>query len=234
MSNISHLTPSIIGYYHTNLEGKFGLPRQSGIAPHLLGKIIFLPKYRDPSAFRGLEGFSHIWLLWLFSESEREGEPTLTVRPPKLGGNTRMGVFATRSPYRPTPIGLSSVKIERIDTQDENEGVVLYVSGADLADGTPIIDIKPYLPFCDVHSEATAGFTQTPPPRLHVDCPTHLLASFAQNDREAIIELLAEDPRPGYHSDPNRTYAITYAGYDIHFRVEKDTLSVVEITAISS
>ena len=144
-----------------------------------------------------------------------------------------MGVFATRSPFRPTPIGLSSVALLRIDTNDENDGVVLYVSGADLADGTPIIDIKPYLPFCDIHPDAKAGFTTTPPPRLSVHFPPHLSALFSSEDVEALIEILSEDPRPGYHHDPTRTYAITYGGYDIHFKVDGETLIVTELVPLS-
>ena len=210
----------IIARIHNDFSTKFGLPRQAGLAPSLRSKIIFEPAYRVPEALRGLEGFSHIWLIWQFSESDGWSP---TVRPPRLGGNVRMGVFATRSPFRPNPIGLSCVRLEAIE-EDGPNGLVLIVSGADLMDGTPIYDIKPYLPGVDAHPEATDGFVgANRQVLLEVEIAPELAAALSENQCAALREILAQDPRPAYHAahaDPNRIYGLSYAGRDIHFTVE--------------
>ncbi len=210
----------IIARIHNDFSTKFGLPRQAGLAPSLRSKIIFEPAYRVPEALRGLEGFSHIWLIWQFSESDGWSP---TVRPPRLGGNVRMGVFATRSPFRPNPIGLSCVRLEAIE-EDGPNGRVLLVSGADLMDGTPIYDIKPYLPGVDAHPEATDGFVgANRQVLLEVEIAPELAASLSENQCAALREILAQDPRPAYHaahSDSTRIYGLSYAGRDIHFTVE--------------
>lgn len=207
----------VIARIHNDFPTKFGLPRQSGLAPSLRAKIVFEPAYRVAEALRGLDGFSHIWLIWQFSESEHWSP---TVRPPRLGGNVRMGVFATRSPFRPNPIGLSCVRLEAIEDDGAN-GRVLIVSGADLMDGTPIYDIKPYLPGVDAHPEATDGFVgANRQEALSVEIAPDLAASLNENQCAALREILAQDPRPAYHDDPGRTYGLSYAGRDIHFTVE--------------
>jgi len=220
----------IIAHIHCAFGSKFGIPRQSGLVEEIEGKIIFTPKYRQAEALRGIEGFSHLWLLWHFSENDRAGKaPSLTVRPPRLGGNTRLGVFATRSPFRPTPIGLSSVELTGID-YNTPEGPVLYIKGADLAHMTPILDIKPYLPFTDAHPDAKTGFTeQTYAYSLAVSISEQIASTLSPEDRSAITALLAEDPRPAYHQDAERVYGFTYAGKEIRFRVENDTAIVVSI-----
>ena len=209
----------VIARIHNDFPTKFGLPRQSGLAPSLRSKIIFEPAFRVPEALRGLDGFSHIWLIWGFSESEGWSP---TVRPPRLGGNVRMGVFATRSPFRPNPIGLSSVRLEGIETDGEN-GLVLIVTGADLMDGTPIYDIKPYLPGVDAHPEATDGFVGAHPQTLlTVELDPSLTAVLSAGQQAALREILAQDPRPAYHAgqpDSGRIYGLSYAGRDIHFTV---------------
>ncbi|MBQ1679820.1 MAG: tRNA (N6-threonylcarbamoyladenosine(37)-N6)-methyltransferase TrmO [Bacteroidales bacterium] len=209
----------VIARIHNDFPTKFGLPRQSGLAPSLRSKIVFEPAFRVPEALRGLEGFSHIWLIWGFSESEGWSP---TVRPPRLGGNVRMGVFATRSPFRPNPIGLSSVRLEGIETDGEN-GLVLIVTGADLMDGTPIYDIKPYLPGVDAHPEATDGFVGAHPQTLlTVELDPSLTAVLSAGQQAALREILAQDPRPAYHAgqpDSSRIYGLSYAGRDIHFTV---------------
>ena len=209
----------VIARIHNDFPTKFGLPRQSGLAPSLRSKIVFEPAFRVPAALRGLEGFSHIWLIWGFSESEGWSP---TVRPPRLGGNVRMGVFATRSPFRPNPIGLSSVRLEGIETDGEN-GLVLIVAGADLMDGTPIYDIKPYLPGVDAHPEATDGFVGAHPQTLlTVQLDPSLTAVLSAGQQAALREILAQDPRPAYHAgqpDSGRIYGLSYAGRDIHFTV---------------
>ncbi|MBQ1637992.1 MAG: tRNA (N6-threonylcarbamoyladenosine(37)-N6)-methyltransferase TrmO [Bacteroidales bacterium] len=209
----------VIARIHNDFPTKFGLPRQSGLAPSLRSKIVFEPAFRVPEALRGLEGFSHIWLIWGFSESEGWSP---TVRPPRLGGNVRMGVFATRSPFRPNPIGLSSVRLEGIETDGEN-GLVLIVTGADLMDGTPIYDIKPYLPGVDAHPEATDGFVGAHPQTLlTVELDPSLTAALSAGQQAALREILAQDPRPAYHAgqpDSGRIYGLSYAGRDIHFTV---------------
>ena len=209
----------VIARIHNDFPTKFGLPRQSGLAPSLRSKIVFEPAFRIPEALRGLDGFSHIWLIWGFSESEGWSP---TVRPPRLGGNVRMGVFATRSPFRPNPIGLSSVRLEGIETDGEN-GLVLIVTGADLMDGTPIYDIKPYLPGVDAHPEATDGFVGAHPQTLlTVELDPSLTAALSAGQQAALREILAQDPRPAYHAgqpDSSRIYGLSYAGRDIHFTV---------------
>ena len=205
---------------------KFGIPRQSGLVRELRARIIFEPEFRDPEALRGLEGFSHIWLLWVFSGSVgHRWSPT--VRPPRLGGNTRMGVFATRSPFRPNPLGLSSVRIEKIDLHTD-EGPVIFVSGADLMDGTPILDIKPYVPYADSHPDALGGFANTAAgPTLRVTLPEPLPDCFPPDRRAALEAVLAQDPRPSYQDDPESIYGLAFAGCNIRFRVEGDKLTVL-------
>jgi len=221
----------IIGKIYTDFPEKFGLPRQSGLVPGLKGKIVFEPEFRNPSAFRGLEGYSHIWILWEFSQSKRDTW-SATVKPPRLGGNIRRGVFATRSPFRPNPIGLSSVLLEKID-QDPDLGPVLYVSGIDMMDGTPIYDIKPYVPVSDCHPDARGGFSsQVLDYHLDVDFPQELLQIFPEEKREALLEVLREDPRPSYQKDPDRQYGVSFAGYDVHFHVKDKLLTVCEVVPL--
>ena len=218
----------IIGHIHTDFPTKFGIPRQSGLVPELKATITFEPDYRIPEAFRGLEEFSYIWLLWKFSKSEKK-HWSATVKPPRLGGKKRMGVFATRSPYRPNDIGLSSVKLEKIEF-DEQKGPVLYVSGADLMDGTPIYDIKPYIAFADSHPEAKEGFAGMVKDKgLQVLFPEELLACYPQEKRAAAIGILKQDPRPAYDADETRVYGVEFAGYDIHFSVVGEQLQVKEL-----
>ena len=221
------LTP--IARIRSDFSSKFGIPRQSGLVEALKAGIVFEPDFRDPSALRGLEGYSHVWLIWQFSESVQEGWSP-TVKPPRLGGNRRMGVFATRSPFRPNPLGLSCVRLEGIEPGTP-EGPVLHIAGADLLDGTPIYDIKPYLPYVDCHPEATGGFTDAIDYiRLDVDFPPELLSLIPQDKREALIAVLAQDPRPGYrHGDDARRYGVEFAGYDVRFFVEGNRLRVVEV-----
>jgi tRNA-Thr(GGU) m(6)t(6)A37 methyltransferase TsaA len=217
-----------IARIHTDFPTKFGIPRQSGIIPSLQGKIVFEPEYRNAEAVRGLEEFSHIWLLWEFSEAVRDNWSP-TVRPPRLGGNVRKGVFATRSPFRPNPIGLSSVRLEKVDI-DPQFGPVLYVSGADLMDGTPIYDIKPYIAYTDSHPDAVSGFASTPAEYLlDVDFPETLLQQVPEKQRESLIEVLAHDPRPQYQDDPERVYGMEFGGMEVKFKVKGMLLSVVSI-----
>ena len=218
-----------IAHIRTDFPTKFGIPRQSGLVEALEGVIVFAPKYRDANALRGLEGYSHIWLLWKFSEAVA-AEWSPTVKPPRLGGNTRMGVFATRSPFRPNPIGLSCVRLLGID-YDTPEGAVLRVAGADLMDGTPIYDIKPYLPYADCHPDATAGFAGTVERhRLEVSFPEALLAEIPEDKRAALLGILEQDPRPGYRrGESGRRYGVAFAGMDVRFVVEGDVLRVVEV-----
>ncbi len=220
-----------IAYIKTDFSSKFGIPRQSGLVDELEAKIIFEPQYRIPEAFRGLEGYSHIWILWQFSEcASKEWNPT--VRPPRLGGNKRMGVFASRSPFRPNSIGLSCVKLISIDETEEN-GIVLTVSGADLLDGTPIIDIKPYLPYVDSHPDASGGFAlQEKEGSLEIDFPNELLEVIPKNKQEALRAVLRQDPRPQYQNDPERIYGLEFAGYDVRFKISGNLLTVVEIEKI--
>lgn len=220
----------IIARIHTDFKTKFGVPRQSGLVNELTGRIVFEPEYRNADALRGLEGFSHIWLLWDFSEAHREGEGwSPTVRPPRLGGNKRMGVWATRSPFRPNHIGLSSVRLINI-SPNTPEGPVLEVNGADLMDGTPIYDIKPYLPFTDSHPEATGGFAQEQNEAIEpllVQLPESLEQSLSIEKLNALKGVLAADPRPHYQNDPDRIYAMEFADMEIKFRVIGHTLIVL-------
>ncbi len=220
----------IIATIHTDFPDKFGIPRQSGIADKLQGTIVFQPEYRNPDALRGLEDFSHIWLLWHFSEVPADKNWSATVRPPRLGGNTRMGVFATRSPFRPNPIGLSCVKIQSIE-QHPSLGPVIHVQGADLMDGTPILDIKPYLPHADCHPEAASGFAgQVEQYSLQVEIPPHLLDKIPDDKRPALIQVLAHDPRPSYHNDRSRVYGMNFANFEVHFTVTGENLQVCDIS----
>ena len=220
----------IIARIHTDFPTKFGIPRQSGLIETLKAEIVFEPEYRNPDALRGIEDFSHLWLLWEFSEVVQEGWSP-TVRPPRLGGNKRVGVFATRSPFRPNAVGLSCVKLEGIELHTDR-GPVLHVSGADLMDGTPIYDIKPYLPFVDSHPEASGGFTdQTKEYGLQVEVSESLLDMVAEDKREALKAVLAHDPRPSYQNDPERIYGMEFAGYEVKFRVEEGTLYVINVEA---
>ena len=218
----------IIARIHNDFPTKFGIPHQSNRLDALKATIVFEKEYRVRDAVRGLEEYSYIWLLWQFSEAVRDGWSP-TVRPPRLGGNTRMGVFATRSPFRPNNIGLSSVKLEKIE-QDPVLGPVLHISGADLMDGTPIYDIKPYLPYVDSHPEAAGGFTdRIEDYRLEVEFPEPLMEQIPKDQREALLEVLANDPRPRYQNDPDRLYGIAYGQKDIQFRVKDKKLQVVNV-----
>lgn len=210
-----------IAKIYTDFPTKFGIPRQSGLVEELKGRIVFEPEFCSPDAIRGLDGFSHIWLLWKFNTPAENR--SLTVRPPKLGGNVRMGVFATRSPFRPNNIGLSCVRFEKID------GAEMIVSGADLMDGTEIVDIKPYVPYADCHPDAVGGFSKDGSERLKVDIPERLLTLFPENKRSALIKVLELDPRPQYQNDPERLYGFGFAGYEIRFTVDNGTLFVKEI-----
>ena len=219
-----------IAYIRTDFATKFGIPRQSGLVPSLTGRIVFEPPSRTPEAVRGIEGYSHLWLLWQFSANVRPGESfSPTVRPPRLGGNVRMGVFATRSPFRPNNIGLSCVELGGVDYRDP-EGPVLLVRGADLMDGTPILDIKPYATYSDCHPEARGGFTDTTAARtVRVECPDELLDRMPADKREALLGILEQDPRPSYQDDPERVYGFVFAGREIRFRVSDGVLTVAEI-----
>lgn len=217
-----------IAYIRTDFKEKFGIPRQSGITDKLSAKIIFTPEFRNPDALRGIEGFSHLWLIFDFSLAHRQ-KWSPTVRPPRLGGNERRGVFATRSPFRPNPIGLSSVKLIRVE-KSKKDGDILIVSGADLLDNTPILDIKPYLPYADCHTDATGGFTDNiDKPPLEVVFPDELLSLIDEAKREGLIEILAEDPRPSYQEDSERIYSMLFDRFDIKFTVSDNTLAVIEI-----
>jgi tRNA-Thr(GGU) m(6)t(6)A37 methyltransferase TsaA len=218
----------VIANIRSPFPTKFGIPRQSGLVESLPATIVFTPEYRSPDALRGIEGFSHLWLVWSFSQAKRSTWSP-TVRPPRLGGNTRMGVFATRSPFRPNSIGLSSVKLEGVDLHTP-EGPVLRVSGADLLDGTPIFDIKPYLPYTDAHPDALGGFTAGYQGyALAVDFPPALLEMIPAAHREALTGVLAQDPRPSYQDDPERVYGMAYGDWDVKFTVREGTLTVVGV-----
>ncbi|MGI6172555.1 MAG: tRNA (N6-threonylcarbamoyladenosine(37)-N6)-methyltransferase TrmO [Christensenellales bacterium] len=218
------MTLDIIARVRTDFPTKFGVPRQSGLT-NAVGKIEFVGQYKNPDAIRGIEGFSHLWVLWGFSENRRNGFAA-TVRPPRLGGNARRGVFATRSPYRPNPIGLSCVKLLRV-TEDGS----LEIAGADMIDGTPVYDIKPYLPFADCHADATGGFAEDALGNaLEVDFPEALLSRIPPEKRAALLGALAQDPRPSYQEDASRQYGMPYAGWDIHFTVEDGILHVTSLT----
>ena len=218
----------IIATIRSDFPTKFGIPRQSGLVEELRSAVVFEPEYRNPDALRGLEGFSHLWLIWQFSQAVRESWSP-TVRPPRLGGNVRMGVFATRSPFRPNPIGLSCVRLERIE-QHPQWGPVLWVAGADLMDGTPIYDVKPYLPYADCRPEAVGGFASQPKEAsLRVECPLELLEPVEESRRAALLGVLAQDPRPTYQHDPDRVYGLAFGGWEVKFTVAEDVLTVREI-----
>lgn len=218
----------IIAHIHNDFPEKFGIPRQSGLVPDMISTIIFEPAYRSAEALRGLEGYSHIWLLWLFSETMRENWSP-TVRPPRLGGNRRVGVFATRSPFRPNPVGLSSVRLEAVENT-KTDGVVLKVSGADLKDGTPIVDIKPYIVYTDSHPDAVSGFADDVKEyHLSVVFPPHLLCRVPEQHRTALMAVLEQDPRPSYQTDTERVYAMSFAKQQIRFRVADGILTVIDV-----
>ena len=218
----------IIARIYTDFKEKFGIPRQSGLAEGLVGRIVFEEEYRRPEALRGIDGYSHLWLIWNFSECERDTWSP-TVRPPRLGGNRRVGVFATRSPFRPNPIGLSSVRLLGVEHTD-TEGDVLLVSGTDLLDGTPIYDIKPYLAFTDSHPDAIGGFADgVRDYKLTVDFPKELSDLIAAEKLQGLITLLENDPRPSYQDDPERIYGMLFSDREIKFRVEADTLTVTDV-----
>ena len=226
------LTLKTIAKIESDFPTKFGIPRQSGLVESLTATVRFEADYRNADALRGIEAFSHIWLLWGFSEVQRE-EWSPTVRPPRLGGNVRKGVFATRSPFRPNPIGLSSVMLEKIET-DPKLGPVIYVSGADLMDGTPIYDIKPYIAYTDSHPDAVSSFASTPAEfLLQVDIPEHLLIKVQPELRKSLIEVLAHDPRPQYHDDPERIYGMAFGGMEVKFKVDGMQLIVLEVKPMS-
>ncbi len=220
-----------IARMHSDFPSKFGIPRQSGLVQELRSTIVFEPEFRNPDTLRGLEDFSHLWLIWQFSEAVRTNWSP-TVRPPRLGGNTRMGVFATRSPFRPNHLGLSCVRL--LSTEQTAQGTVIHVAGADLMDGTPIFDIKPYIPYSDCHPEALGGFTSTAGDfLLKVDFPEHLLRQLPESKLEAAKAVLSHDPRPSYQKDPERVYGLPFAGFDIRFTVKEDTLTVCEVTKLN-
>lgn len=219
----------VIARIETDFPEKFGIPRQSGLVSELKGRIIFEPEYRNPDAVRGLDGYDYIWLLWEFDGTKRDTW-SATVKPPRLGGNCHMGVFATRSPFRPNPIGLSSVRLEGIEFTDE--GPVLCVSGADLKDGTKIYDIKPYLTYADSHPEAREGFAHDVHTQLQVTLPEECNGILPAEKQQALIGVLAQDPRPAYHDDPQRVYGISFSGYNVRFQVEGEVLTVCEIQPI--
>lgn len=219
---------NIIARIETDFPEKFGIPRQSGLVKDLKGIIVFEPEYRNADALKGIEGYNYLWLLWQFEGVERNKWSPM-VRPPRLGGNEYMGVFATRSPFRPNPIGLSSVKLEAVE-YDTEKGPVIHVSGIDLRHNTPIYDIKPYLPYADCHTDATGGFAhQVIDYALSVEFPEKLLVRIPEDRRNAIVEVLREDPRPSYHNDPARQYGVAFAGYDIRFTVQEGVLRVVDV-----
>lgn len=217
-----------IATIRNDFSSKFGVPRQPGLVPEVISTIVFEPEYRVAEALRGIEGYSHLWVIWRFHQAERESWSP-TVRPPRLGGNERVGVFATRSPFRPNPIGLSVVKLVAVE-RDEHLGTVLRVSGADMVDGTPVLDIKPYLPYADAVPEATGGFTDVAQKRqVTVECPERWLELVPREKRDALLGVLRQDPRPAYQHDPARIYGFGFGGLEVRFKVDGETLTVVEI-----
>lgn len=225
---MDHISIDVIARMRSDFSTKFGIPRQSGLVEALRSAIVFEPEFRNDDALRGIEEFSHLWIIWQFSEAVRQGWSP-TVRPPRLGGNTRMGVFATRSPFRPNNLGLSCVRLLGAEHTKEY-GTVLHVGGADLMDGTPIFDIKPYIPYGDCKMDATGGFTDRAEDfLLKVDFPEELLKKLPEQKREALIGVLSHDPRPSYQKDPKRVYGLTFAGFNIRFTVQGDLLTVQEV-----
>ena len=222
---------NVIARMHSDFATKFGIPRQSGLVDELRSTIVFEPEYRDPEALRGIEEFSHLWLIWQFSAAVKPGWSP-TVRPPRLGGNERMGVFATRSPFRPNFMGLSCVRL--LGTEHTKDlGTVLHVGGADLMDGTPILDIKPYIPSGDCHPDASGGFTDRAKDfLLKVDFPPALLQKIGQEKQQSLLGVLSHDPRPSYQKDPERIYGLRFGSWDVRFRVREDTLTVLEVTPL--
>ena len=228
---MENVTIQVIARMRSDFATKFGIPRQSGLVEELKSTIVFEPEFRNPDTLRGIEDFSHLWIIWQFSEAVRS-EWSPTVRPPRLGGNTRLGVFATRSPFRPNSLGLSSVKLLGVE-KTEKYGTVLHVGGADLMDGTPIFDIKPYIPYGDSHPDATGGFTDNAGDfLLKVNFPEDLLKILPEEKQEAALGVLSHDPRPSYQRKPGRVYGLTFAGYDIRFTVEDDILTVTEVSKV--
>ena len=231
------LSLKIIGHIYNDYDGKFGIPRQSGIVPEVVSRVVLLPEYRRPEAFRGLSGFSHVWLLWLFSEFA-SGEWSPTVRPPRLGGNQRVGVFASRSPNRPNPIGLSAVRLLEVRQNDEEPE--LLVAGADILNGTPILDIKPYVPYADALPQAQGGFAVSPDDarahKLQVQIAEELLAVLPLDKRSALLAVLAQDPRPAYHAGrqaAKRVYGLSFAGFNVRFQVDGDILQVLAVDRLA-
>lgn len=221
----------VIARMRSDFPTKFGIPRQSGLVEELESTVVFEPEFRNPDALRGIEGYSHLWIIWQFSQAVRQNWSP-TVRPPRLGGNTRMGVFATRSPFRPNNLGLSCVKLLGV-SQTETMGTVLHVAGADLMDGTPIFDIKPYIPYADSFPDAAGGFTDSAGEfLLNVEFPASLLKMLPENKRQAAIGVLSHDPRPSYQRKPDRVYGLTFAGFDIRFTVKGNILSVCEVRKV--
>ncbi len=222
----------IIARVHTDFPSKFGIPRQSGMISELKGRIIFEPEFRNADAVRGLEAFTHVWIIWEFSEAKRH-EWSPTVRPPKLGGNIRKGVFATRSPFRPNPVGLSAVKLEKVEI-DKESGPVLYVSGVDMMNGTPVYDIKPYIPYTDSYPEAGSGFVDdTDRNELEVCFPDNLLQIIPDAKQQTVVRLLSLDPRPSYHDDAERIYGLEFSGFDVLFRVRDNVLTVCQVSKMT-
>ena len=225
---MEHIDIQVIAKMHSDFPTKFGIPRQSGLVEELESTIVFEPEFRNPDALRGIDGYSHLWIIWQFSQAVRQ-DWSPTVRPPRLGGNTRMGVFATRSPFRPNHLGLSCVKLLGVERTETN-GTVLHVAGADLMDGTPIVDIKPYIPYSDSFPNAAGGFTDTAKDFiLEVEFPDHLLKILPENKRKAAISVLSHDPRPSYQRKPDRVYGLCFAGFDIHFTVKDNVLTVCDV-----
>ena len=228
---MENINIQVIARMHSDFPTKFGIPRQSGLVKELESTIVFEPEFRNPDALRGIEGYSHLWIIWQFSQAVRQ-EWSPTVRPPRLGGNTRIGVFATRSPFRPNNLGLSCVKLLGVE-YTENNGAVLHVAGADLMDGTPIFDIKPYIPYSDCFPDASGGFTDTAKDFiLNVDFPEQLITKLPESKRLAAIGVLSHDPRPSYQRKPDRIYGLNFAGFDIRFTVQEKTLTVCDVVIL--